>query len=91
MAVAALYEGDWYRAQILSLQPAKVTVLYIDYGNAATVDGQDIRVLPKEYQQLPAQAIRFSIYGIRVEENQWSKQVLVTSLSPMESVLLCLI
>lgn len=75
MAVAALFENYWYRAQILSLQPGKVTLFYVDYGNQAMVNAEDIRVLPREYQQLPAQAIRFSLYGITMDPKSWADEV----------------
>lgn len=76
LAVAASYEGDWYRAQIISLQPGHVKVKYIDYGNTEIVAADQIRVLTRDFQELPAQAVCLSIHGISpVSGDTWSDKV----------------
>ena len=40
-------------------------VFYVDYGTVATVKRNTIRFLPKIFSQLPAQAMRAKLYGIK--------------------------
>jgi len=67
--VAALFEGGWYRAQVLQLPATgKVKVQYFDYGNTGYVDVGDIRALPMELVYAsPRQAILCKISGISPE------------------------
>ena len=66
--VAALFDdGDaimWYRAKVLELVGAdKVNVLYIDFGNSATVGKTTVKKLDVEMRQLPAIAILCELLG----------------------------
>ena len=79
MAVAALYQDHWYRATITSLHPGHVKVFYVDFGNSATVKSKDIRLLPREYMELPAQAISFSLYAVGPTAGSWNDKVFHTS------------
>ncbi|XP_067945924.1 uncharacterized protein [Watersipora subatra] len=75
-AVAASYEGIWYRAQIIALLPGHVKVRYVDYGNIEIVPAEQIRVLFKEFKELPAQAFRLSLHGVApLSEEKWSKKL----------------
>ncbi|GFR81172.1 tudor domain-containing protein 1-like [Elysia marginata] len=51
--VAASYEDGWYRAQIHAINPPKVHVYFIDYGNREDIEIPELRPLPqKEIIQL---------------------------------------
>ncbi|KAF6032244.1 TDRD1 [Bugula neritina] len=75
-AVVANYGGNWYRAQILALQPGHVTVKYVDYGNVEVLPADQIRTISRDLLKLPAQAFRLSLHNISsVDGGDWSQQV----------------
>ena len=55
--VAALYEGDWYRAFVkaLNVNAGTCQVLYVDYLNERDVALGDLRLLNDEFCSLPVQ------------------------------------
>ncbi|XP_043597513.1 maternal protein tudor-like isoform X1 [Bombus pyrosoma] len=66
---AALYDDQWYRAQIESINGEKVRVLYVDYGNEETVTLKSLRSIRADLvKTLPAQAIKCTLHGYRVIE-----------------------
>ena len=65
MSCAAKYtDGEWYRAEVLSLLKGEtVQVNFVDYGNSEYVNLKDVRVLNQNFIDLmPAQAIHCSLY-----------------------------
>ena len=50
---------------------------YVDYGNVEVISADQIRVLLKEFKDLPAQAVKFSIHGVSpvTKGAKWSKKV----------------
>lgn len=66
---AALYDNQWYRAQIQNVNGEKVRVLYVDYGNEETVTLNSLRSIRSDLVvTLPAQAIQCTLHGYRVIE-----------------------
>ncbi|XP_076177543.1 protein tudor isoform X2 [Ptiloglossa arizonensis] len=64
---AALYDNQWYRAQILGINADNVKVLYVDYGNEETVTLRSLRLMHDNLiQKLEAQAIRCILNGWEV-------------------------
>ncbi|XP_076476295.1 protein tudor [Bombus vancouverensis nearcticus] len=64
---AALYDNQWYRAQILDINGEKLKVLYVDYGNEETVTLRSLRSIRANLvKTLPAQAIKCTLHGHRV-------------------------
>ncbi|XP_012059363.1 PREDICTED: maternal protein tudor-like [Atta cephalotes] len=64
---AALYDSQWYRAQILSIVGDKVKVVYVDYGNEEIVSVISLRVIHDDLvTKLPAQAIQCALNGYEV-------------------------
>ncbi|XP_077514625.1 tudor domain-containing 6-like isoform X3 [Amblyomma americanum] len=63
---AALFkdDGQWYRARVTAVGSVCM-VYFIDYGNVAPVAPENIRPLPDRYLQLPAQAVRCQLHGVR--------------------------
>ncbi|XP_076380024.1 protein tudor isoform X1 [Megalopta genalis] len=56
---AALYDNQWYRAQILGVNANNVRVLYVDYGNEETVTVTSLRLMHDDLiKRLEAQAIK---------------------------------
>ncbi|XP_076658151.1 protein tudor isoform X2 [Halictus rubicundus] len=61
---AALYDDQWYRAQILGIHSTNVKVLYVDYGNEETVNTTSLRLIHDDLvKRLEAQAIRCILNG----------------------------
>ena len=54
-------DRQWYRARITSVDSSIVHVLFVDYGNTEKVDSKDVRSLPAELADLPAQALCCSL------------------------------
>lgn len=67
MIVAALYFNMWHRAVIKEYFPDdnKLAINYIDYGTPAVVPRSHIRILDRQFAQMPAQAIRAKLAHIR--------------------------
>ena len=57
---------SWCRGSIQNVEHSSCTaeVLYIDFGNVATLKWMQVKALPAKYLSLPAQAARFSLAGI---------------------------
>ncbi|XP_078047780.1 protein tudor isoform X2 [Augochlora pura] len=61
---AALYDNQWYRAQILGINASNVRVLYVDYGNEETVTITSLRFMHDDFiKRLEAQAIKCILNG----------------------------
>ncbi|XP_076751739.1 protein tudor [Xylocopa sonorina] len=61
---AALYDNQWYRAQILGINADNIKVLYVDYGNEETVTLMSLRMICDDLvKKLQAQAIKCSLNG----------------------------
>ncbi|XP_032689380.1 maternal protein tudor-like isoform X3 [Odontomachus brunneus] len=64
---AALYESEWYRAQIVSVNGNEVRVVYVDYGNEETLSIMSLRTIHDDLvTKLPAQAIKCALNGYEV-------------------------
>jgi len=81
LAVAAIFDGEWYRAEIIALLPGIIKVRYVDYGNEAMVAESDVRVLPTEFTRLPQLAVKMSLYGVGPDGNSWSDAVIMLPIS----------
>lgn len=57
-------DDEWYRAEVTECKHDQVTVKYVDYGNTETVAVVRVSPISESYLQLPAQAIKCSIYGV---------------------------
>ncbi|XP_075544429.1 uncharacterized protein LOC142578765 [Dermacentor variabilis] len=71
---AALYTSNghplWHRAVVQSVRLREVFVSYIDYGTVMPVKVTDIRRLRSDFLELPAQAIRASLSGVKPKNEQ---------------------
>ncbi|KAL0117558.1 hypothetical protein PUN28_010395 [Cardiocondyla obscurior] len=64
---AALYDSQWYRAEILGIVGDKVKVVYVDYGNEEVLPVVALRTIHNDLVvKLPAQAIRCALNGYDV-------------------------
>jgi len=63
--VAAKFEGDWYRAEVMWLMLGEsFEVFFVDFGNTSVVGPGDLRSLPEEFAVSPKRAVRCGIDGV---------------------------
>nr|XP_028582096.1 LOW QUALITY PROTEIN: RING finger protein 17 [Podarcis muralis] len=70
-------DGVWYRAQVVGLPGhQEVEVKYVDFGNTAKINVQDMRKIKDEFLALPAKAIRCKLAHIIPNKgaNEWSSK-----------------
>ncbi|PSN43927.1 hypothetical protein C0J52_03669 [Blattella germanica] len=68
MPCCALYseDGKWYRSKVLSISANAIEVMYVDYGNTASVPLSSLRYIkPELVNILNAQAISCSLKGFQ--------------------------
>ncbi|XP_014243012.1 maternal protein tudor isoform X2 [Cimex lectularius] len=79
MPVLARYPDDGllYRAIVREIfKPSdKVSVMYVDYGNLATVSSFDIFTITKELASTPIQALRVVLNNLKPPENGWPSEL----------------
>jgi len=51
---AKFVDGEWYRVKVEKMTPTEATVLYMDYGNKATIPKAHCASLPASFHSLPA-------------------------------------
>lgn len=78
---AATFEHDssWYRVGVSSVEcegVKQVEVVYLDYGDYATVDLSSLRPLKAEYYTLKAQAVRCLLHSVIPTGGVWSEAAL---------------
>ena len=56
-------DSRWYRAVITDIIGDKAAVHYSDFGNSSSVNTSDLRPLPAEFAELPAQAYKCCLDG----------------------------
>lgn len=52
LCVAKFVDGEWYRAKVEKVTPSEASVLYIDYGNRATISKGKCGTLPGSFTSL---------------------------------------
>jgi len=74
---AAIYDvdNDWYRAIVSrTLSENEVEVVYVDYGNKAKVNPANLRLLKKEFIELPAMSIVGRLAKIKPLQSSWTSE-----------------
>lgn len=61
----AEYFGLYYRARVLGVSPQHIIIYYVDYGNTREVPLFKLFKWEKYFEQLPFQAVKFRIGGIK--------------------------
>jgi hypothetical protein len=59
-------DHEWYRGLITATPSQRnvVEVFYVDYGNSSQVSKSDIRLVRKDFFQLPSQAIKCKLANV---------------------------
>lgn len=67
MHCAALYYGRWHRGLLTKVNwsKKKFSVFYIDYGTLASVPLLDLRLLDIRFTEMPSQALKFRLSGVK--------------------------
>ena len=66
--VAARWPRDekWYRTKVVGIASnTHVTLSFIDYGDVCEVEWKSVRKLPPSFEQLPAQALKATLLGVK--------------------------
>merc|ERR1712141_132778 len=61
LCAAKFVDGQWYRAKVEKVTSSEVSVLYIDYGNRATIPKANCGTLPGNFVSLPAFAHEYTL------------------------------
>ena len=61
LCAAKFVDDQWYRAKVERLSGTDVIVLYIDFGNRATIPRTKCGVLPASFSALPAFAKEYAL------------------------------
>lgn len=59
MRCIAPFEGDWFRAEIISILAESVKVLFIDFGNESLIMKKELKMLPEDFAKAPPMAYKF--------------------------------
>ncbi|XP_061180909.1 uncharacterized protein LOC133189557 [Saccostrea echinata] len=72
--VVAKFSEDeaWYRAYVENIQRSNITVRFVDYGNADVVTKDALRQVEQKFREVPAQALRCSLSGVKPLQTGWS-------------------
>ncbi|CAF0730588.1 unnamed protein product [Didymodactylos carnosus] len=76
--ISAKYEGKWYRAWIKSISGNSYNVLYVDYGNEATLKLSDLTSCPEGVRKLPWLGVRVRLHNEKLSHEELSKFWLMT-------------
>lgn len=71
VCVAKAKDDSFNRAAICKVFETKAEVFFLDYGNKELVDCSNLYDLPLWFQNLPALAIKCTLYGVRPRREEW--------------------
>lgn len=76
LLVAAQYNGEWHRAEVISVSECseKVRVFFLDYGTVANISANSIKYLLRSFLKYPRYALRGCLSNLRPPKNEttWS-------------------
>lgn len=74
----AQYSEDlkWYRAIIKSVEENSAIVEFVDYGNTELVDLTKIKVILKEFLNLPMQAVHCKLFGLTNTDDEKARHAI---------------
>ncbi|XP_021356780.1 tudor domain-containing protein 1-like isoform X2 [Mizuhopecten yessoensis] len=91
--VLGMYEGVWYRAEVISLDDKEAEVRYIDFGNSEMKEFSLLSAAIESCDSLPAQSVRCCLYGVNPPE-VWPQTILqyfaALTESPLEAEFKCM-
>lgn len=73
-SVVAKFTEDeaMYRAYVENIQGADITVRFVDYGNTDTVSKNVLFQVADKFRDIPAQAVRCGLSGVKPLQSGWS-------------------
>ncbi|TRY99810.1 hypothetical protein DNTS_014878, partial [Danionella cerebrum] len=74
LCAAKSQDGAFYRAAVKNVIDKTAEVYFLDYGNVELVDCFNLKQLPMRFQQLPAVAVKCSLYGIKSRQKCWDER-----------------
>ena len=75
---AAQYSEDnsWYRAEVTAAEKGKYKVKFVDYGNGEWLTANKLKILSRDYLELPAQAVECSLSGVTARNGDWTEKAI---------------
>ena len=76
-ACVAFYEvdGNWYRAQVVSVDGDDASVLYVDYGNVEKLRVVKLKQLTDKFTKIPVQSFKCCLAGAELLNKNWKKEI----------------
>ncbi|XP_035826123.1 uncharacterized protein LOC101851955 [Aplysia californica] len=72
VCLAQSTDDKWYRGKIISeCVDDKLEIFFLDYGDREWVPSDLVKPLPREFSQLPCQAIECQLSGIKPKGEEW--------------------
>jgi len=62
--VLAPFDSGWYRGEIYDANADKAVVGFIDFGNLALVDRDELQPLPRVFSHCPAIAVKLMLHQV---------------------------
>jgi len=70
VCAAKFVDDQWYRAKVEKVTPSDVTVLYMDYGNRATIPKTKVGTLPSAFTGQSAFAHEYQLAFVKLPEDE---------------------
>nr|XP_039258648.1 uncharacterized protein LOC120335239 [Styela clava] len=64
-------DDEWYRAKCVDIRDEKFIVQFIDYGNTATIDSNNLKPMSDVLKCFPIQAIECKLHGVIPVQTGW--------------------
>lgn len=77
MPVAVAVDDNWYRAEVLYVNPSDVLILFVDLGLRKYVNTRELRYLERSFAGVSRKACRGRLFGVQPaegEDEQWSAE-----------------
>ncbi|XP_060063570.1 maternal protein tudor-like [Ylistrum balloti] len=92
--ILGLYEGSWYRAEVISLTDKEAEVCFIDFGNSERKEFSELSAAIEVCGSLPAQSVKCCLHGVTAPD-VWPQEVLQSFAelkeSPLEAEFKCMV
>ena len=61
------HDENWYRARVVGVADSRVDLLFVDFGDRASLEAGQLRPLRSQYYRQPIQAIHCRLAGVQAK------------------------
>ncbi|KAE8589413.1 hypothetical protein XENTR_v10017554 [Xenopus tropicalis] len=79
-------DGNWYRAMVMGVEQKGTKVRFMDYGNTEELEAGELCDIPSQLLELPFQAIRCSLTGVKPIGEKWDRDAIIAFQSSVAGV-----